>query len=472
MDSKDIDVDLQSFRNHLPNVDDNNKRKWIYAKKPHGRFHKYRAWITSFFLLVLIGIPFIKVNGHSFLMLNIFERKFIILGSIFWPQDTSLLIFLLLIFFVFVILFTVAFGRVWCGWACPQTLFMEMVFRKIEYLIEGDYHKQMKLNKGPKDFNYVWRKTLKHFIFILISVIIAHTVMAYLIGIDATFEIITHDPNENLAGFLGLIGFSTIFYLVFTLVREVACTVICPYGRLQGVLVSKETSLIAYDYNRGEPRGKLKKAEVQEKKGDCVDCALCVHVCPTGIDIRDGAQMECVNCTACIDACDEVMEKVHKPKGLIRYASLNELRTGIKSKLINARTIAYSSVLTILIGVFLTLIFTRSNIETTILRVPGQLYKKTKLGNYTNMYNIQVVNKTYDAQDLEFKLVNSKGSIKLIGTSDFHLDGQSKKEGVFIVELPKEELKGLKTKITVDILDHNKRVDRVKASFVGPVTYN
>jgi cytochrome c oxidase accessory protein FixG len=471
METGPIDVDLNSFRNHLPNVDESNKRKWIYAKKPKGRFHRYRVWVTSIFLTLLIGIPFIKIKGHPFLMLNIFERKFIILGNIFWPQDTSLLIFLLLIFFVFIILFTVAFGRVWCGWACPQTLFMEMVFRKIEYLIEGDYHQQIKLNKGPKDFNYVWRKSLKHFIFVLVAIIIAHTVMAYLIGIDSTFQIITHPPQENMAGFIGLIAFSTIFYLVFTVVREVACTVICPYGRLQGVLINKDTSIIAYDTNRGEPRGKLKKNDTSTPKGACVDCALCVHVCPTGIDIRNGAQMECVNCTACIDVCDEVMEKTHQPKGLIRYASLHELQ-GQKSKKLNVRTIAYSSVLTILIGIFLTLVFTRTDIETTVLRVPGQLYQKTQEGNYTNMYNIQVVNKTYDSRNLEFKLENSTGTIQLIGSKDFKLDGQSKKEGVLLVQLPKNELKGLKTKIIINVFDDGKKVDRVKASFVGPVTYN
>lgn len=471
METTNADLDLNSFRNHLPNVDDNNKRKWIYAKKPKGKFHRYRIWITSFFLTILLGLPFIKVNGHSFLMLNIFERKFIIFGSIFWPQDTQLLIFLLLIFFVFIILFTVAFGRVWCGWACPQTLFMEMVFRKIEYLIEGDYHQQMKLNKGAKDFNYVWRKAVKFLAFLLVSSIIAHTVMAYLIGIDETIHIITHAPGENLPGFLGLLGFTIIFFLVFTVVREVACTVICPYGRLQGVLVNKDTSIIAYDNKRGEPRGKHKKGESLEGKGSCVDCSLCLHVCPTGIDIRNGTQMECVNCTACIDVCNEVMEKTHQPKGLIRFASLNELN-GKKSNFWNIRTIAYSGVLSILVVAFLTLVFTRTNIETTVLRVPGQLYKKTEAGNYTNMYNIQIVNKTYDEQDLEFKLVNSKGTIQLVGSNDFHLKGQSKKEGVLIVELPKSELKGLDTKITIDIFDNGKKVDRIRASFVGPITYN
>lgn len=471
MDSSGIDVDLSSFRNHLPNVDDKNKRKWIYPKKPKGKFHKYRT-IFSFILLgIFVIVPFIRLNGHPFLMLNIFERKFIILGTIFWPQDTQLFIFLLLIFFVSIILFTAVFGRVWCGWACPQTVFMEMVFRKIEYLIEGDYHQQIKLNKGEKDIRYWFKKILRHVVFVLIALIVSHLVMAYLVSVEEVIDIITHSPEENLVGFIALLVFTLIFYLVFSVVREVACTVICPYGRLQGVLMSKDTRNIAYDHGRGEPRGKMNKKDVVTKKGDCVDCSLCVHVCPTGIDIRNGNQMECVGCTACIDACDEVMVKINKPKGLIRYASTKQL-AGQKSKLFNARSIAYILLLTVLSITFLTLIFTRKNVETTILRVSGQLYKKTENGDYTNMYNIQVVNKTYEEKNLEFKLPKSKGSIKLIGSSNFHMEGQSKKEGLFIVQIPEEELNGLKTRVVIDVYGDGKRIDRLSTSFIGPVVYN
>lgn len=470
MENSDVDVDLNSFRNHLPNVDDANKRKWIYAKKPKGKFHKYRIRVTILLLSIFFIGPWIRLNDHPFLLLNIFERKFVILGNIFWPQDTQLLIFLLLIFFVFIILFTIAFGRVWCGWACPQTVFMEMVFRKIEYLIEGDYHQQQKLNNGPKNEKYYLKKISKHFIFALIAILIAHNVMMYLIGPGETLKLITQPPAENLSGFIGLLVFSGIFYLVFAIVREVACIVICPYGRLQGVLVNKDTSVISYDYNRGEPRGKIKKNEIGGKHGDCIDCQLCVHVCPTGIDIRNGIQMECINCTACIDECDQVMTKIHKPKGLIRFSSLNQLK-GKSSKLINVRSVAYLSVLSILVGVFMILLFTRKDIETTILKVPGQLYKKTESGLYTNMYNIQVLNKTYDPLEIDFKLKNSSGEIKMIGTDHFELDGQSKKEVILMIALPKSEIKGLKTKIHIDLVSNGKVVDHVKASFIGPVNF-
>ncbi|EIM76614.1 cytochrome c oxidase accessory protein CcoG [Nitritalea halalkaliphila LW7] len=262
--------------------------------------------------------PFIQVNGRPWLLFNIFERKFIIFGAAFWPQDTHILIFLMLTLFVFVIVFTVVFGRVFCGWACPQTIFMEMVFRKIEYWIDGDAGQQRRLDALPWNGEKLRKRLLKWSVFLGISVLIAHTVMAYLIGMDRVIALVQSSPAENWAGFFGLLAFTGVFMFVFTWFREQACLVVCPYGRLQGVLLDKNSIHVAYDYVRGEPRGPLRKQKplVEEVKGACVDCSLCVQVCPTGIDIRNGVQMECVNCTACIDACDEVMEKVQRPKGL------------------------------------------------------------------------------------------------------------------------------------------------------------
>ncbi|MBY0433272.1 MAG: cytochrome c oxidase accessory protein CcoG, partial [Cyclobacteriaceae bacterium] len=309
----------EEFRNTLATVDAEGKRVWMYPKKPSGIHHRWRVAVSVFFLSLLFAGPFIKVQGRPFMLINIFERKFILFGHVFWPQDFFLLALTLITFFVFIILFTVAFGRIWCGWACPQTLFMEMVFRKIEYWIEGDANEQRRLNKAPWTANKILKKSGKQLAFLLIAILIAHTVMAYLIGIDQVRLIVTQSPLEHLPGFLGLTAFTFIFYGVFAYFREQACIVVCPYGRLQSVLLVKDSIVVAYDWLRGEPRGKLKKNQVAEGHGDCIDCKLCVHVCPTGIDIRNGTQLECVNCTACIDACDDVMLKINKPKGLIRY---------------------------------------------------------------------------------------------------------------------------------------------------------
>ncbi len=459
----------ESFRDHIPYEDERGKRKWIYPKKPSGRFHRYRIIVTSILLTILFVTPFIKINGHPFFLLNVFDRKFVILGNVFWPQDTHLLILLLLTFFVFVILFTAIFGRVWCGWACPQTLFMEMVFRKIEYLIEGDANQQRKLSKQPWNFEKIWKRSLKHFLFIIISVLIGHTLMAYLIGIDKTIEIVSQPPSKHLAGFIGLIVFSTIFYLVFSVVREHACTFICPYGRLQSVLINRETMVVAYDHVRGEPRGKLTKNAAQQHKGDCVDCGLCVQVCPTGIDIRNGTQMECVNCTACIDACDEVMDKINKPRGLIRIDSLNGIVDGVKKKKLNARTIAYSIVLFLLVGVFFVLVFTRTDIEATVVRASGQLYQELPDNKISNLYNIQVVNKTFDTKELSFRLKNVEGEIKMVGgKNQFLLASQDMLQEVMIIEIPKSKIKSLKTKLIIEVVSNGKVLERVNTTFLGP----
>lgn len=237
----------EEFRDNIATVDEKGKRIWVYPKKPKGHLHTLRIVISVFLLGLLFAGPFLKVSGKPFLLLNFFERRFVIFGHAFWPQDFILLAITLLIFFVFIILFTVVFGRLWCGWMCPQTLFMEMVFRKIEYWVEGDAPAQRRLNNGPLNLEKIGKKSAKHLIFILISVLIAHTAMAYLIGIEAVQKIVTQAPTENWAGFTGLLVFTGIFYLNFAKFREQACIAVCPYGRLQGVLLTAESIVVAND---------------------------------------------------------------------------------------------------------------------------------------------------------------------------------------------------------------------------------
>ena len=461
----------QEFKNTIATVDEKGKRVWVYPKKPSGKFHKLRIGVTIVLLAILFGGPFITIDGRPFLLLNIFERKFVILGQAFWPQDFFLLALLLIIFFVFIILFTVVFGRVWCGWACPQTLFMEMVFRKIEYWIEGDANQQRKLDKQPWNFEKIRKKGLKQIIFISISLLISHTVMAYLIGIDQVKEIVSQPPSEHLAGFIGLIFFTGVFYWVFAWFREQACVVVCPYGRLQGVLLDKKSIAVMYDWLRGEPRGKLKKGNDQEEqKGDCIDCKLCVHACPTGIDIRNGTQLECVNCTACIDACDDVMLKINKPKGLIRYASHESIEKG-KQKLFTRRVAAYSFVLLFLLSIFIISLTTRSDIEATVLKVPGQLYERTEDGKITNLYNVQFVNKTYEDVELVLKIEDEPDvAISKVGNGETLVPADGLGEGVFFISMPQEKVKAAKTKLTIGIYANGKLIDKTKTNFLGPIS--
>ena len=455
-------------RDHIATVDSKGNRIWVYPKSPKGRLHNYRILVSVVLLALLFAGPFIKIGGNPLLMMNFFERKFIILGTPFWPQDLHIFAIGTITLFVFIILFTAAFGRVWCGWACPQTIFMEMVFRKIEYWIEGDANKQRRLDAGPWNEEKILKKGSKHLIFIIFSFIISHTVMAYLIGIEQVKEITSQAPGENLAGFIGLLLFTGIFYWVFAYFREQACTVVCPYGRLQGVLLNKDSLAVSYDFKRGEKRGKLKKGQPQEGHGDCIDCKLCVHACPTGIDIRNGTQLECVNCTACIDACNEVMDKVGKPQGLIRVSSHNGILKGVE-KIFSTRIAGYSVLLILLVTLLSFLIANRSDVEITILRVPGQLYQKAEDGDYTNLYNIQFINKTFDPVNLEVSL-KGVGEISRVGEGAINVPANGQTQGVFFVKLDPANLEGYKTRIDLIFTKPDGTVIERKTNFLGPAT--
>ena len=458
------------FRDSIATVDSEGKRRWIYPKKPSGKLHNWRIVVTIVLLSLLFAGPFIKINGQPLLLMNVIERKFVIFGQVFWPQDFVLLAMVLIAFFVFVILFTVVFGRIWCGWLCPQTLFMEMVFRKIEYWIEGDASAQRRLDKEPLSFNKIYKKTLKHFIFILISVIIAHTLMAYLIGIEETQIIVSQSPAENLAGFIGLVSFSIIFYGLFAKFREQACIAVCPYGRLQGVLLGKESIVVAYDWIRGEPRGHLKKKQQPDVNlGDCIDCKLCVHVCPTGIDIRNGTQLECVNCTACIDACDDVMIKIGKPKGLIRYASINSITNGVV-KLFTPRVLGYSLVLIAVVGLLSFALATRSDVETTVLKVPGTLYQ-TEPGFVTNLYNVEFVNKTFDDLEVTIKVESPEyASIQKADGQLISIPAGGLVKGVYFIKIPDTKVIRASTTVMLGVYKNEHRFEAVKVKFIGPVS--
>lgn len=471
MAKKNPHLNPESFRDALATVREDGKRNWVYPKKVSGIFYKYRTYVSWLLLTILFAGPFIRIDGRPYMLFNIFERKFIIFGAPFWPQDTHLLVFLLLIFFVFIILFTVVFGRVWCGWACPQTLFMEMVFRKIEYLIEGDANQQRALNEGPWTTEKMLKKGSKILIFGVFSLLIGHLVMAYLIGIDQVKEIVTQPPTANMAGFIGLIAFSGIFMFVFTWFREQACLVVCPYGRLQGVLLDNNSINVMYDYVRGEPRGPIRKTKVETAPalGDCVDCNLCVQVCPTGIDIRNGVQMECVNCTACIDACDDVMVKVDRPKGLIRYASENSIQEGFQ-KLITGRVKGYMVILSILVLAFVSLIATRDVLQGTVTRFPGMTYQERDDGLVSNLYDITLINKTFEPQRVSLVPLADGMRLEIIGEKEWVLEPQSKLEGRFFLLRDQSKVSVSQENVKIALMHDGEEIDKISTSFMAPLS--
>ena len=465
--------DVEEYRDHIATVDERGGRIWVYPKKPSGPYTRWRTYVSWILLALLFGMPFIKVNGDPLMMFNVVERKFIIFSIVFTPQDLHLFALGMITLMLFIVLFTVVYGRLFCGWVCPQTIFMEMVFRKIEYWIEGDYNQQRKLNKAPWSAEKFFKKTAKHAIFILIAILIAHSFLSYILGVDRVREIVTQPIAQNVSGFMGMLVFTGLFYGVFAFFREQVCTVVCPYGRLQGVLLVKDSIVVIYDWIRGEPRGRIRKSKkkteaTQPALGDCVDCNLCVKVCPTGIDIRNGTQLECVNCTACMDACDEVMVKVGREKGLIRYDSHSNIEQG-KRKLFTPRVLAYSGVLAALVILQSSLLLTRTKVEAILLRTPGMLYQTQENGDISNLYNYQVVNKSQNAiKNIEFRLVQEIGTIRIVGQVP-DVEKLETIKGSLFIDLPRSYLKGRKNRIILEVYSEGELIDRVKTNFLGPI---
>ncbi|MDP4194914.1 MAG: cytochrome c oxidase accessory protein CcoG [Bacteroidota bacterium] len=468
MDKAQTVYKKDEVRDRLGIVSKEGKRKWVYPKKPKGKFYLYRTILSFFLLSFLIGTPFVKYHNEPLFLFNVIDRKFILFGSAFGPHDFFLMLVAMLVLVVSIVLFTVVYGRVFCGWICPQTIFMEMVFRKIEYWIEGDSSKQKALKISSWNKEKIIKKSAKQLIFFSISFLISNVFLSWIIGVDKLFAIATDPPREHLAGLIAILAFSSAFYGVFAWLREQACILICPYGRLQGVLLDQNSIVIAYDYKRGEPRGKIKKNLKEQTKGDCVDCNLCVDVCPTGIDIRNGTQLECINCTACIDACNAVMSKINKPKGLIRYASAKAIKNSFRLSFLSARVIGYTLVLIVLVTILLTLALTRSQIDVSILRTPGLISQQQPDNKISNLYDIKITNKTFANIPLELKLNEPNGEIKIV-SNQLLIKPQEILESKFFVVLPKETLKEIVTPLTINVYSNGKKVDAIHTSFMRQV---
>ena len=470
--------DNESFRDSIATINEDGKRAWVFPKKPSGKFYDYRKIVSYVLLAFLFAAPFVKINGNQFLLFNVLERRFNIFGFPFWPQDFHLFVISMIIGVVFITVFTVAFGRIFCGWICPQTIFLEMVFRRIEYWIDGDRGAQMKLKRTKWTPEKIRKRVLKHTIFIIISFLIANVFLAYLIGSDKLLNYVTEGPFKHLGTLFPLLIFTGLFYFVFSWFREQVCIIACPYGRLQGVLLDNKSIIVAYDHKRGEGENGRKKFRKNEDRaalghGDCIDCMQCVHVCPTGIDIRNGTQLECVNCTACIDECDDIMEKVGSPKGLIRYASEDNIEKKEPFKF-TLRLKAYIVVLFVLTGVLIAMLQLRNDVEARVLRLPGQLFEHKADNIISNVFTYKLVNKTTkEINDVNFKLKKFKGTIKLVSTDkSFVVPAQGLAEGTLFIELNQSLIKGDKTKLTIEVYSGKKLIETTTVNFLGPRSYN
>jgi len=352
-----------------------------------------------------------------------------------------------------------------------------MVFRRIEFWIDGDRGAQLRLDRSPWNAEKIRKRVLKWIVFFIISFFIANVFLAYLIGSDKLLAYITDGPMAHLSTMVPLLIFTGVFYFIFAWFREQVCIIACPYGRLQGVLLDNKSIVVAYDHKRGEAENGRKKFRKNEDRealgfGDCIDCFQCVHVCPTGIDIRNGTQLECVNCTACIDECDHIMDSINKPRGLIRYASEDEITKKDKFKF-TARMKGYTAVLVVLIGILIGMLFLRNEVEANVLRLPGQLYERKDNNIISNVYTYKLVNKTTkDIPDVSFKLMSHNGNIIMVSQDKFTIPAEQLAEGTLFIEINASALTGDKDKLKIGVYSGDKLIETTVTQFLAPRSYN
>ncbi|MFN0122179.1 MAG: cytochrome c oxidase accessory protein CcoG [Blastocatellia bacterium] len=461
------------FRDLTASVDRDGAHKRLYPKQPHGRFYNARTIVSVFLLAFLFGAPLLRVNGHPLMLLNILERKFILFGAVFLPQDFYLLVLAILTLLVTVFLFTAVFGRVWCGWLCPQTVFLEMVFRRLEQWLEGDGPRQRRFDAAPLTPAKLARKTLKHIVFLALSFLIGNTFLAWIIGADQLWRIVTDPPAQHLTGLSLMLVFSALFYGVFAFFREQACVVVCPYGRYQSALVDQHTMVVAYDFKRGEPRGKLVRIASRlaandplPAHGDCVDCHQCVEVCPTGIDIRNGIQLECVNCTACIDACDTVMDKIKKPRGLIRHTSLTAIREG-HARWLGPRVLAYAAIWLVVTSLFLYFFLRRPPAEALIFRQPGTMSQTVANGDLVNFFVLQLLNRQTRDLPVELRLLAPAGGSIIMLSELSVAPAVSARDARLLVSLPRALIHAPDAPITLGVYSEGRLLQTVETRFLA-----
>lgn len=454
----------QPSRDTLTTVNRDGSRFVIHPADVRGFFTRWRKVSAVILIGIYVLLPWIPINGYPAVFLDVFKQRFHLFGLTLAAQDMWLLFFFIsgMAFLLFYV--TAFLGRVWCGWACPQTVFLEHVFRRVERWIEGDAPNRKKLDAAPWSPAKILKRVLKHGIFLLLAAIVAHIFLSYFVSIPELWQWMTDSPFEHWGAFMFMFVSTGALYFNFAWFREQLCIVICPYGRLQSALVDENTLNVAYDYNRGEPRGPVKDPDA----GDCIDCRRCVNVCPTGIDIRQGLQLECVACTACIDACDEIMDKVNRPRGLIRYASDNELE-GRKTQWLRPRTILYTGLLLLGIAVAGFSFAGLERISANVTRMPGSGFYVTD-SHIRNQFQIRLVNKSTEPLTFQFNLKTAAPVSYETpgGDSGVTIKPMEEQTVTFILQVPRDQYTGRFEGILETRAEPGNVVIRETVEFLGP----
>ncbi len=466
----------------LSTINPDGSRKWLRPKPSKGRFWRYRRMVAYILIALFTLIPYIQMGGRPIVQLDITHRVFSLFGSVFYPTDTLILALFAVSFFVGIFLITALAGRAWCGWVCPQTVYMEFLYRPVERLFEG--------TPGKKKKKGVWRKPAKYLAFLLLSMFLAHTFIAYFVSVEELRTWVTRSPFEHPISFFVMVGVTAMMMFDFCFFREQTCLVACPYGRLQSVLLDRNSVIVSYDTIRGEPRGKkrrtkkkrtgdvsLKVVEAapepeESPEGDCIDCHMCVTTCPTGIDIRNGLQMECIHCTQCIDACEAVMKKIGKPLGLIRYSSQAAISGG-KHALLRPRIVIYPLIITALLTALVFVLVTKDLAEVTVLRARGTLPYFTvpspEGDRVGTRVKLRVRNRTDQPVAYTFDLIDVPGGGLSLGTDALHVEPFGLQTAEVILLIPHAEygLTGQRT-ITIHTTGSDGFDNDVTYGLIGP----
>ena len=439
----------------LSTLNQDGTRRYIRPKLAHGRFWTRRRVVGYALIALFVLLPRLRIDGHPALLIDLVTRELYVFGAVFRPSEGFALALLGITIVLAVFLVTALFGRVWCGWGCPQTVYLELVFRPVERLLEG--------SRGQRAS--VWRLGIKWAIYAALSFALANVFLAYFVGTDRLEQWVFQSPLDHLGGFMIVVGVSALMLIDFGWFREQMCIVACPYGRLQSVLLDKQSLIVGYDAKRGEPRTKPKK-KLAVAGGDCVDCAACVAVCPTGIDIREGLQMECIGCAQCVDACDNVMDKLGRKRGLIRYTSQDEL-AGARRRVWRARTIVYPALLAAALGLLAWTVTTRAFTEVWVERVSGPSFVELPDGKISAQARIKLENKDQVERRYVLILADSPGAT-LRSQANWSIKPRKSLEIPLFIDVPRESFVGGKRRVFLRIHDSTGFERVVALTLLGP----